>query len=316
MADQAAQSTIYWTPYKGNLVSLYDGANWNVHSFSEISQALGTLTAAQAYDVFLYDNAGTVAMEFVAWRSPFQAILGASNATPIVVSQTGHGLSNGDQVNVGYLATNTAGNGVWIVANVTANTYELTGSVGNGATGIGMASARITPLVLQDGVLVKSGALTRLYVGTFYTSSTTTTESTEAKRFLWNYYNRVAGVLRKADTTSHTYGTAAYRQWRNQAANQIEWVVGVAEEFPAVTMTAEVATGTTAATSYILQQLDGGYDSVYGLFGMVTTRSNTREVTKTYPVNAGKHVVVALQNPSNSTTDTWAWMILSALLMY
>ena len=86
----------------------------------------------------------------------------------------------------------------------------------------------------------------------------------------------------------------------------------MSDEFPRFTLTAEVAAGTAAASSFILQQLDDGVDSIAGVFGVVTTRANTREVSKVYPVHAGKHKVAALQNPSTSTNDTWAWMILSA----
>lgn len=312
--DQTAKTTLYWTPYNGNQISLYDGAStWNTRTFSEISLALGTLADATMYDVFLYDNAGTVAIDtLVQWRNPFFAITGASNATPIVITSAGHGLSNGDQVDIAYLATNTAGNGTWTVANKTTDTFELSGSVGNGATGIGIGGARSTPLVLQDGVYVKSGATTRLYVGSIYTTSTTTTESSNAKRYVWNYFNRVNGQLFKTDTTSHTYSTAAYRIWRNQADNRLDWVIGISEDLSQFTMTAQVATGTAGASSYILQQLDDGYDSVTGLFGVVTTRANTREVSKIYTPSAGKHFVKALQNPSNGTNDTWSWMILSA----
>lgn len=312
--DQVSKTTLYWTPYNGNQISLYDGASkWNTRTFSEISLALGTLSDATIYDVFLYDNAGTVAFDtLVAWRNPFFAISGASNATPIVITSVAHGLSNGDQVDIAYLATNTAGNGVWTVANKTADTFELSGSVGNGATGTGIGSARSTPLVLQDGTYVKSGATTRLYVGSIYTTSTTTTESSNAKRYVWNYYNRVNGQLLKTDTTSHTYSTAAYRIWRNQADNRLDWITGISDDFQQFTMTAEVATGTAGASSYILQQLDDGYDSITGLFGVVTTRANSREVSKIYTPSAGKHFVKALQNPSNGTNDTWSWMILSA----
>lgn len=55
-----------------------------------------------------------------------QAITGATNATPIVVTSASHGLSNGDLVANFSVGGNTAANGVFRVANVAANTYELT----------------------------------------------------------------------------------------------------------------------------------------------------------------------------------------------
>ncbi len=60
-------------------------------------------------------------------------ITAASNATPIVVTSAAHGLSNGDSVVVMNVEGNLAANGGWEVANVTANTFELVGSVGSAA---------------------------------------------------------------------------------------------------------------------------------------------------------------------------------------
>lgn len=60
-------------------------------------------------------------------------ITAASNATPIVITSATHGLANGDTVVVSGVGGNTAANGTFVVANQAANTFELTGSVGNGA---------------------------------------------------------------------------------------------------------------------------------------------------------------------------------------
>lgn len=60
-------------------------------------------------------------------------ITAMTNASPIVVTSAGHGLSNGDQVLVRFAEGNTAANrGVWTVANKTTDTFELAGSTGNG----------------------------------------------------------------------------------------------------------------------------------------------------------------------------------------
>lgn len=63
-----------------------------------------------------------------------QLITGLSNASPIVLTSASHGLNNGDEVLVRFAEGNTAANReVWTVANKTANTFELSGSTGNGA---------------------------------------------------------------------------------------------------------------------------------------------------------------------------------------
>lgn len=92
-------------------------------------------------------------------------------------------------------------------------------------------TTRATALAYQDGVLVKSGDATRRYLGTFYTTATTTTEDSVAKRYLWNYYHRVERVMAVVDTTnSWTYSTATWRQANASAANQLECVIGVVED--------------------------------------------------------------------------------------
>lgn len=69
-ADRTSQSTIYFTPYNGNKVALYDGTRWKFYTFTERSLALSGLTSGKNYDVFLYDNAGTLTLELsAAWTS-------------------------------------------------------------------------------------------------------------------------------------------------------------------------------------------------------------------------------------------------------
>lgn len=68
-SDVTAATAIYFTPYKGAKVSLYDGVRWKLFDFSEVSLALGTLSSGYNYDVFLYDNAGTPALALsAAWN--------------------------------------------------------------------------------------------------------------------------------------------------------------------------------------------------------------------------------------------------------
>ena len=162
-ADVTGATNIYFAPYNGNRIALYDGSSaWNVRTFTQITVALGTLTDAKPYDLFAYDNSGTVTFDSpVAWTND---------------------------------------------------------------------TTRATALTTQDGVLVKTGATTRRYIGTFYTTATTTTEDSYAKRLLWNYYNRVPRPMRVVETTdSWTYTIATFRQANASTANQLGFVVGVAE---------------------------------------------------------------------------------------
>jgi len=92
-------------------------------------------------------------------------ITGLSNASPMVVTSAGHGLSNGDKVLVRFAEGNTAANReVWTVANKTANTFELSGSTGNGTwTGEGEFWLVVTN---GDGIALTRVTGTNSYRGT------------------------------------------------------------------------------------------------------------------------------------------------------
>jgi len=59
-------------------------------------------------------------------------ISNATNASPIVITSTGHGLITGASIAVSGVNGNTAANGTWIITTIDANTFSLNGSVGNG----------------------------------------------------------------------------------------------------------------------------------------------------------------------------------------
>lgn len=67
------------------------------------------------------------------YTNPDITITGATNATPIVITATNHGLTNGQIVQINGVLGNTAANTTWTVGSVTTNTFALVGSTGNGA---------------------------------------------------------------------------------------------------------------------------------------------------------------------------------------
>ena len=71
-------STLYYTPYNGNRISLYDTANgvWKIHTFTEISISLAGLIGGNVYDIFIYDNNGTKILESTAWTTSTNRDLG------------------------------------------------------------------------------------------------------------------------------------------------------------------------------------------------------------------------------------------------
>lgn len=69
IADSTTLSTIFLTPYKGNGISLYSGGAWHVRSSGEVSLAVTGRTTDLPFDIFAYDNAGVVTLEFLDWTN-------------------------------------------------------------------------------------------------------------------------------------------------------------------------------------------------------------------------------------------------------
>lgn len=88
-------------------------------------------------------------------------------------------------------------------------------------------TVRNTALARRDGVLVLSSSHSRRYVGTIRTTSATTTEDSESKRLVYNFYNRMERFAYVEDrTASWAYSGAAWRQVRATTTNKVEAVFG------------------------------------------------------------------------------------------
>jgi hypothetical protein len=236
-------TSIYFTPFQGNRIALYDGSSaWNLRNFTEITIALGTLTADKVYDLFAYDNSGTVTFD-----SPL----------------------------------------VW--------TNDTT---------------RATSLALQDGVLVKTGATTRRYIGSFYTVSTTETTDAQNKRLLYNYMNRRPRTLYRNDSGSHTYTTGTWRQFDADTANQLEILQGWSEDVTFV----EVACHGRNSTAGAFGAISLGLDSTTGPHANATIPQPQVDISNyilwmtgvlRVNVGVGWHKVVWLERSQASGTYTY-----------
>ncbi|TXI01567.1 MAG: hypothetical protein E6Q76_16925, partial [Rhizobium sp.] len=59
-------------------------------------------------------------------------ITDATNASPIVITSAGHGLTTGNSVVIARIKGNRAANGGFVVTVIDANTFSLQGSTGSG----------------------------------------------------------------------------------------------------------------------------------------------------------------------------------------
>lgn len=67
-SDVTGATTLYLTPYIGNRIATYNGSSWDVLISTQISIAVPSSTVTM-YDVFVYNNSGTLTLELTAWTN-------------------------------------------------------------------------------------------------------------------------------------------------------------------------------------------------------------------------------------------------------
>lgn len=244
-SNQSAKTTLYFCPFRGNRIALYDGSgNWDLLTFAELSLSLSGFTASKPYDIFAYNNSGAAALEALVWTD---------------------------------------------------------------------ASTRATALAWQDGILVKSGATTRRYLGTIYVNSAGgQTDDALVKRNVWNYYNRCGRRLYVSEATGHSYNGAA-RLWNNsETNNRMEFIVGVVED----ALTAGQAVSMRAGADGSYARTDVYIDGAFA--GFVVLNYNIQTIVcgrfGPYQPAAGMHYI-NLYELGNHASSTFSSMEISATVM-
>jgi hypothetical protein len=312
-ADVTGATTLYFTPYKGNLIALYDGLKWFVKELTEVSLDIAGFVANTLYDIFIYNNGGVLTLEQVAWNAPATAaVTSISNASPRVVTVTAStaGLITGDFVTI---AGNSVpgNNNTWRAGTIVANTSIVLlnldgtnsaapGGVGNGGTWqqkYDIAMARPAPLVMIDGVYTRSGAPTKRYLGTILINSFGgQTDDAVANRFVWNYYNRVrVSAYKTVEGLSWTSTGAPWQCFGNDYQYAIPFIVGVndSETFFTTKMSHYGANADTFSMMDIQLDLLGALSNILNCEWVLTTTGVDRGVRQMmYPVavEAGVHV--------------------------
>lgn len=173
-------------------------------------------------------------------------------------------------------------------------------------------TSRATALSYQDGVLVKSGDATRRYLGTFYTTSATTTEDSAAKRYLWNYYHRVRRSMRNVpeNTASWTYTTSGFRQARASTSNQLNFVIGVAEDGVQARVLASAQNTSAGAGFSVAVGLNSTIAMASGCLASTSASATTSLNTSvqahwTDVPAAGRHFLAWLETSDATGTTTW-----------
>lgn len=177
-------------------------------------------------------------------------------------------------------------------------------------------TTRATALAAHGGAWLKTGALNERYIGTLRTTSTTTTEDSKAKRFLWNESNRAKRFLSVVDTTnSWTWSSTTFHQANASASNQVAYVCGLVAD-------------SVRAVVYSLFAHDAGGVLVSGGIGIDSTSTNSAQIhgasAQTFAIGAlsmyvgnpgiGYHYLAWLEAGAASGTTTWYGDANNALL--
>lgn len=202
-----------------------------------------------------------------------KAVTGATNATPIVITATSHGFTDGDIVCVGAVGGNLAANGIWKISGSATNTFQLTDPItgtnaaGSGAYTSGGYVVNLGPSASGDNWDDFDGAL----VGTAQTlTSPTVTQGVADTADVT--YSSVTGATVEAIGIYKDTGTASTS--RMAAFIDGRHIVTCA------------ATAASSATSIAVERLAAGIPN-----STVLAFSNGQTATLTALANAGDRTV-------------------------
>lgn len=200
--DAIAATSIYYTPYKGILVPIYNGTTLISTSIvSELSYTLtSSLSANNIYDCFIFSLNGVVTLG----TGPSWAAGTSGSITPGSCAR----------------GTGTGGTSLSMIQGILTNTVSMSIRYGDGTNTITVAPNEAT------------------YVGSIWIDGTNGQVTChrsfgQSRKFgLWNAYNRVPIRLLVGDsTTSWTYNSSTVRPANNNTANSGSSFTGLAEEW-------------------------------------------------------------------------------------
>ncbi len=157
-------------------------------------------------------------------------------------------------------------------------------------------TTRATAVTIQDGRYCKSGDKTRLYLGSFYTTGTATTEDSLINRYLWNLYNQVPRRLHRcpayndnSSNTSYTFTTSTFAEANGSGNGRVNFIHGLPGVVCNMFASAIVVTSATGGANAGL-----GFDGITDIRAMGQT--NTVSYLQTFGLmsayegtTAGKH---------------------------
>ena len=268
-ADATAQTSVYYTPYQGNIVPIYDGANMQSYTFGQLTMALNTSNqlSTKLYDLFAFLNSSVVTIGAgPAWSSS-------------TFRGTGSNTTEYQQID-----------GLW----VNANTITLkNGSTSYSSIPVGQATYLGTVYMTANGQTGMAFQPASASLGTNNILG------------LYNAYNRVTISSRSIDsTTSWPYSTATVRPANGSTSNRISWVDGLQQSFVRAEYQVQAACSSGDA-SFVYIGLDSTATPQSSVSGEAVSLTASLRTASDIPPQLGFHYVQALENTSGGSGVTF-----------
>lgn len=276
VSTQSAKTTIYYTPYQGNRVPIYDGTNWKNFAFAELSNATAQSSTGSAgpaavantsvYDLFVWNNAGVLTL----------------TRGPLWTNDTAR----------------SAGTALTLVNGILLNNATITnGPAASRGTYVGTVRSNGSAQI--DWILGASAA-----------------GGTAAFLGVWNAYNRVNIATTVTDSnspwtqTSATVGPADVGGTGSGLNNRITFVSGLAEDSVRGSyVDTFAAAGVLAAEADIGLALDSttAFDKRAAILGNTVSAATTApgHVETLYQPQLGVHYLQALNSSDGTHSSTF-----------
>jgi len=274
----AGASTIYYTPYVGNQVPIYDGTNMVPTTFTELSQALSDTTkspsaavASRNYDLFVWNDGGTIRCT----RGPDWAAGAVAGSNAVGSGARGSGAGSTQLIWV---------NGLPLNQNAITN-----GPAAQRGTYVGTVRTNASGTV----DFIFGGAASGGLAGVFNVS---------------NPFNQTGVACTVIDTgANYPYTAATTRQARASATYQVSYLVGLAGEPLSASYSDET---TVLATAFAVTRIGVGFDSTTAfnsIFSNQTSTANARSSVGPAPAviipTIGAHYVAALEQSDGTNAN-------------
>jgi hypothetical protein len=279
-SDVTAATSVYYTPYLGSQISIYDAccSSFNSYAFSQLTMTLSSSQGSGGiYDLFVFLNSGTVTI----------------GAGPAWASSTSRGTGSGT-------TQLTQLSGLWVNANaitLTNGSNSFTSIPADAATYVGSVYATSAGETAVQFKPTPAAGGTNNVVG------------------LWNAYNRVPiSSLCSDSTTLFTDSSNSPEPLDNNNHNRVTYLDGLGQSdvLGSVSTIAYSGTAATALIAGAVQDSTTSFGDVRAAYiqigtGNTAEGANTFTTQENFPPNMGLHYLQAMQESPNSATITFAF---------